>query len=147
MQNSEKLCLKWNDFQENLNSAFGGLRNDQDFADVTLVSEDGTQIETHKVILASSSPFFMDILGLVEELRLKGLTGSSEEGHAAEEEFLNNEVAREKNIEERKHCVKNIPDAPKPMNVFNSNASSSVALVSVEADQLDEQKESMMKMT
>ena len=58
MQTSEKLCLKWNDFQENLKSAFGGLRNDQDFADVTLVCEDGTQIETHRVILASSSPFF-----------------------------------------------------------------------------------------
>ena len=62
MSNSEKLCLKWNDFQENLNSAFGVLRNDEDFADVTLVSEDGTQIETHKVILVSSSPFFMEIL-------------------------------------------------------------------------------------
>ena len=62
MQSSEKLCLKWNDFQENLNSAFGLLRNDQDFADVTLACEDGTQIMTHKVVLASSSPFFMDIL-------------------------------------------------------------------------------------
>ena len=38
------------------------MRNDQDFADVTLVCEDGTQIETHRVILASSSPFFMEIL-------------------------------------------------------------------------------------
>ena len=61
MQNTDKLCLKWNDFQENLNAAFGVLRNDQDFADVTLACEDGTQIETHKVILASSSPFFMEI--------------------------------------------------------------------------------------
>ena len=62
MQSSEKLCLKWIDFQENLNSAFGRFRSDQDFADVTLVCEDGTQIETHKMILASSSPFFMEIL-------------------------------------------------------------------------------------
>ena len=63
MQNSEeKLCLKWNDFQENLNSSFGVLRNDQDLVDVTLACEDGTQIETHKVILASSSPFFMEVL-------------------------------------------------------------------------------------
>ena len=62
MQNSEKLCLKWNEFQENLNSAFGGFRNDKDFADVTLVCEDGVQIETHKVVLASSSPFFMEML-------------------------------------------------------------------------------------
>ena len=58
MQNSEKLCLKWNDFQENLNLAFGVLRNDKELSDVTLACEDGTQIETHKVILASASPFF-----------------------------------------------------------------------------------------
>ena len=62
MQNSEKLCLKWNDFQENINSAFGSLRNDKEFSDITLVCEDGTQVEAHKVILASSSPFFMEIL-------------------------------------------------------------------------------------
>ena len=62
MQNSEKLCLKWNDFQENINTSFEALRNEKEFADVTLACEDGTQVETHKVILASSSPFFMDIL-------------------------------------------------------------------------------------
>ena len=48
---SEKLCLKWNDFQENVNAAFGNLREDNEFADVTLASEDGQQIEAHKVIL------------------------------------------------------------------------------------------------
>ena len=58
----EKLCLKWNDFQENIISAFGTLREDRDFADVTLVCEDGQQVETHKVILASSSPFFLNLL-------------------------------------------------------------------------------------
>ena len=62
MQNSEKLCLKWNDFQENINAAFGLLRNDEEFSDVTLACEDGTQVEAHKVILASCSPFFMQIL-------------------------------------------------------------------------------------
>ena len=53
---SEKLCLKWNDFQDNVNTAFGNLREDNEFADVTLASEDGQQIEAHKVILAASSP-------------------------------------------------------------------------------------------
>ena len=62
MRSSEKLCLKWNDFQENLNSALGDLRNDQDFADVTLACEDGTHIQVHKVVLASSSPFFKEML-------------------------------------------------------------------------------------
>ena len=34
MQSSGKHCLKWNNFQENFKSAFGVLRNDQDFANV-----------------------------------------------------------------------------------------------------------------
>ena len=59
---SEKLCLQWNDFQENVNSAFGSLREDNEFADVTLACEDGQQIEAHKVILAASSPFFNNLL-------------------------------------------------------------------------------------
>ena len=59
---SEKLCLQWNDFQENVNSAFGNLREDKEFTDVTLACEDGQQMEAHKVILAASSPFFQNIL-------------------------------------------------------------------------------------
>ena len=59
---SEKLCLKWNDFQENTTSAFAALKDDRDLSDVTLVCEDGKQIEGHKVILAASSPFFFDLL-------------------------------------------------------------------------------------
>ena len=59
---SEKLCLQWNDYQENNKSAFGFLRENKNFNDVTLVCEDGQQMEAHKVILASSSPFFEKIL-------------------------------------------------------------------------------------
>ena len=46
---SEKLCLQWNDFKENATSAFRILREDNDFADVTLACEDGEQFEAHKV--------------------------------------------------------------------------------------------------
>ena len=62
MQNTEKLCLRWNDFKENVNSAFGKLRDDDDFSDVTLACEDGKQVEAHKIVLVSSSPFFMELL-------------------------------------------------------------------------------------
>ena len=58
---SEKLCLQWNDFKENVNNAFGRLREDKEFTDVTLACEDGQQMEAHKVILAASSPFFEKI--------------------------------------------------------------------------------------
>ena len=50
MQIGEKLCLQWNDFQENITSVFAQLREDRDFADVTLACEDGQQIEAHTVV-------------------------------------------------------------------------------------------------
>ena len=59
---AEKLCLQWNDFQENVKNALGQLRGNNDFVDVTLACEDGRQIEAHKVILASLSPFFQRVL-------------------------------------------------------------------------------------
>merc|ERR1719494_1536017 len=62
MNTSEKLCLQWNDFKMNATSFFANLREDKDLTDVTLASEDGIQVEAHKVILAASSPFFMEVL-------------------------------------------------------------------------------------
>ena len=59
---SKKLSLQWNEFKTNAHSAFRRLRSDTDFTDVTLACEDGRQMEAHKVILASSSPFFETIL-------------------------------------------------------------------------------------
>ena len=59
---SEKLCLQWNDFKENAIGSLGSLKDDKEFLDVTLVSEDGKQIEAHKVILSISSPFFKNLL-------------------------------------------------------------------------------------
>ena len=58
----EKLCLQWNDFRENIRSAFGDLRDDKEFTDVTLACEDGQQVEAHKVVLIASSPFFLNLL-------------------------------------------------------------------------------------
>ena len=62
MMASEKFCLKWNDFQNSVTASFENLKSDTDFTDVTLACEDGQQIEAHKVILASSSPFFQNLL-------------------------------------------------------------------------------------
>ena len=59
---SETLCLQWNDFQKNVANAFRNLREDKEFADMTLVCEDGNQIEVHKMVLSSSSPFFKTLL-------------------------------------------------------------------------------------
>ena len=59
---SEKLCLQWNDYQDNIKCVFAFLKEDKDFKDVTLVCEDGQQMEAHRVILASSSPLFQRLL-------------------------------------------------------------------------------------
>ena len=188
MQNSEKLCLQWNDFKENLNLAFGRFRSDEDFADVTLACEDSAQIMTHRVILVSSSPFFMDMLkknkhpdpliymrglkaedlvamvdflyygeanvnqeslnaflGLAEELKLKGLTGSTTEGN--DMEFRGKGISPENDIKERKQGKEAILHAPPLFNDRSSkpqSENSSVALVSEEAHHLDEEIKSMM---
>ena len=58
---SEKFCLRWNDFEANVSTAFQELRDDKDFFDVTLACED-EQIQAHKVILSACSPFFRTVL-------------------------------------------------------------------------------------
>ena len=59
--NSEKFCLRWNDFEHNISNAFRELRDDKDFFDVTLACDE-EQIQAHKVILSACSSFFHNIL-------------------------------------------------------------------------------------
>ena len=58
---SEKFCLKWNDFEANISTAFRELRDNKDLFDVTLACEE-EQIKAHKVILSACSPFFRSVL-------------------------------------------------------------------------------------
>ena len=62
MITTEQVCLKWNDFKDNINTTFAALRDDLDLCDVTIVCEDGQQVGAHKIILAASSPFFTNVL-------------------------------------------------------------------------------------
>ena len=48
VQGNDKFCLKWNDFENNVSTAFQELREERDFFDVTLAC-DGNQLEAHKV--------------------------------------------------------------------------------------------------
>jgi len=61
MANTEKFCLRWNDFETNISLAFRELREEKDFFDVTLACDD-SQIQAHKVILSACSPFFRNVL-------------------------------------------------------------------------------------
>ena len=83
MGSTDKFCLRWNDFHENLSVAFRELRNDKDFFDVTLAcsafDETANSLElsggggglqrqshktvrAHKLILSACSAFFKDLL-------------------------------------------------------------------------------------
>ena len=62
MEITEKISVKWNFFDRDLRYSFSQFRNDIEFADVTLVCEDGLQVLAHKVVLSSKSPFFMNVL-------------------------------------------------------------------------------------
>ena len=58
----EKFSLKWNDFQTTVSNSFKVLRQEKDLFDVTLVSDDQKQIQSHKVVLSACSSFFKPIL-------------------------------------------------------------------------------------
>jgi len=61
MGTSEKFCLRWNDFENNISLAFREIREEKDFFDCT-ISCGSKQIQAHKLILSACSPFFRLIL-------------------------------------------------------------------------------------
>ena len=62
MASSEKLCLRWTEFADNISNAFYDLKEDKDFTDLTLVCAEHQQVEVHKVVVAASSNFFRKVL-------------------------------------------------------------------------------------
>ena len=62
MASTEKLCLRWTEFANNISNAFYDLKEDKDFTDLTLVCAEHQLVEVHKVVVASSSNFFRKVL-------------------------------------------------------------------------------------
>ena len=62
VHSSEKFCLNWNEFEQNIVASFRDLRTDSEFSDVTLVCDEDQHIEAHRVILKSCSPVFSKFL-------------------------------------------------------------------------------------
>ena len=58
----EKYSQKWPNYSEHLRSMMKYLRMNEDFSDVTLVTEDKKHLKVHKNILSACSPFFKEIL-------------------------------------------------------------------------------------
>ena len=55
MSNTDKFCLKWNEFERNIRQSFQELRKEQIHFDVTLACDDGYEIQAHKIILSAGS--------------------------------------------------------------------------------------------
>ena len=64
----EKYCLRWNEFSSNLSNAFNELRNDEDFFDITLITEE-SEIRCHKLILGACSPHFKQIIKRLQSVQ------------------------------------------------------------------------------
>ena len=62
MTAQEKYSLNWNKFETAAMDTIKSLHHERNFTNVTLVCEDDQQVEAHKVILSSASPFFKNIL-------------------------------------------------------------------------------------
>ena len=58
----EKYSLMWQTYSAHLKNMMEQLMKNEDFADVTLVTNDKKQIKAHKNILSACSPVFQDIL-------------------------------------------------------------------------------------
>ena len=59
---SEKYSLSWDTYSDHLKDMVKEMIRNDDFADVTLVSEDRKHIKAHKNILSACSPVFRDIV-------------------------------------------------------------------------------------
>jgi len=59
---SEKFNLRFNKYQENIANNFKRLTSEEDFFDVTLVSDDQKHFSAHKLVLSSCSVYFKNIL-------------------------------------------------------------------------------------
>jgi len=58
----DQFSLKWKDFHANIATSFKGLRDDDDFLDVTVACDEDKQLQAHKVILSACSPYFRAML-------------------------------------------------------------------------------------
>lgn len=84
MVDTQHFCLRWNNYQSSITSAFENLRDDEDFVDVTLAC-DGRSLKAHRVVLSACSPYFRELLKvrlLVACIRSRRYTFLSRAHHA-----------------------------------------------------------------
>ena len=128
----ENYSLLWHTYTDHLRDMMKNLMMNDDFADVTLVSEDKKHIKAHKIVLSACSPVFKDIVKLEQSSKpiiyMRGINFSELEsimqfiylGEAAfYEERINEFLAVAKSLEIEELCnaeseTKNDNNEPSP---------------------------------
>merc|ERR1719397_168290 len=59
---TDKFSLRWSNFQKNISKTFSSLRSEEEFFDVTLVTDDQGMMSAHKLVLSACSPYFKHVL-------------------------------------------------------------------------------------
>ena len=62
MSNNQKIRLEWNDFETNIRNSFKGLREEQDYFDVTLACDDGYQDLSQNTLCVKTAQQFCRLL-------------------------------------------------------------------------------------
>ena len=64
---AEKYNLTWNDYPDHLRTLMHDLMVSEDFADVTLVTDDKKKVRAHRHVLSACSPVFKEILQIEKQ--------------------------------------------------------------------------------
>ena len=67
MMDVEKYNLTWTDFPDHLRALMRDLMVSEDFADVTLVTDDKKKVRAHRHVLSACSPVFKEILQIEKQ--------------------------------------------------------------------------------
>ena len=59
---SDKFCLRWNDFESNLSAAFQEVREENSLYDVTVACDGGGEFPAHRLVLAACSQVLRQVI-------------------------------------------------------------------------------------
>ena len=59
---SDKFCLRWNDFESNLSAAFQSVREEKELYDVTVACDGGGEFQAHRLVLSACSQVLRQVI-------------------------------------------------------------------------------------
>ena len=107
----KKYQIKWNSFPDYLAESNKNLYDEKEFADVTLVSDDLTEVEAHKTVLSNASTLLKKLLKIKSVnhpiLFLRGINGKDLES-IVQFIYLGETIIHEDRIQEFANIAENL---------------------------------------